>query len=72
MDGVFESRTSRSESLFPLAFLDHDWGPRGTLGLVSNPAIGLGDGSVVSEGVLGIILVLLETMFSGRITSGGT
>lgn len=49
--------------------LDHDWGPWRTLRLVSDPAIRLGDGGIVTEGVLRVILVLLQAMFSGRITS---
>lgn len=48
---------------------DHDWWPGSTLGFIWNPTIGLRDGGIEAERVLGIVLVLLEAMLAGRIAA---
>lgn len=47
--------------------LDHDWRPGGTLGLIGDPSLRLGDSRIIPEGILRIILMLPQTMFPRRI-----
>lgn len=51
--------------------LNHDWRIGGTLRFIRDPPLRLGDRGIVAERILGIILVLLQTVLSRGVPTGG-